>query len=463
VFSTTNENLIEHLEGIPVSKLPKTFRDALAITQALGYEYIWIDSLCILQGDKGDFAHQSGQMGDIYSNADLVLSADLAKNVHEGFLHERTPASFAIEIPLSKCNQHQHNQRKNENESISSEDSSHMERCTADNIKTIFVYPVQVGNDGPHTSPTCERAWCFQEQLLACRLIHFTKDSMYWKCRAHSRCECGVTDKGKHMHEVQDRYTRRPLESYANSEERSSVALIEEMRHWSHVVDEYSERKLTNPTDRLPAIAGFASRLQSPTLGEYHAGLWKNSLPSALLWGTGSSITMPETHAYIGPTWSWISSTKGSTANSEEMIDLAKVLEVRTYRESSETYGSIRASWIRLLGIVRRANTVGSLIHGLSMNYEWSTFKVRKRRDRRLQAIVSWDSTQHTFARPAMDIRSEFYFLLIGLSHNGESHTPKGLVLVKSPEQPGAFERVGKFFMTSQLGHGWKQKVVTII
>ena len=51
-FITERETLLERLESISFERLPKTCRDAIAITRTLGVRYIWIDSLCILQNDR---------------------------------------------------------------------------------------------------------------------------------------------------------------------------------------------------------------------------------------------------------------------------------------------------------------------------------------------------------------------------------------------------------------------------
>ena len=52
---TTKANLPDHLKGIPHRLLPKTFQDAVVVTRALGLRYLWIDSLCIIQDDEGDW------------------------------------------------------------------------------------------------------------------------------------------------------------------------------------------------------------------------------------------------------------------------------------------------------------------------------------------------------------------------------------------------------------------------
>lgn len=59
-------------EGILISKLPRTFREAFQLVQYCGLEYLWIDSLCIVQ-DKDeddinpDWSDEAAKMGDIYA------------------------------------------------------------------------------------------------------------------------------------------------------------------------------------------------------------------------------------------------------------------------------------------------------------------------------------------------------------------------------------------------------------
>jgi hypothetical protein len=57
--------------------LPKSIRDAIAITQKLGIRFLWVDSLCIIQqGDGGeDFRKESTTMHTVYDNATLTIAA----------------------------------------------------------------------------------------------------------------------------------------------------------------------------------------------------------------------------------------------------------------------------------------------------------------------------------------------------------------------------------------------------
>jgi Heterokaryon incompatibility protein (HET) len=51
---TTQATLERRKSGIEWSLLPKTFQDAVQLTRALGMEYLWIDSLCIVQDNEGN-------------------------------------------------------------------------------------------------------------------------------------------------------------------------------------------------------------------------------------------------------------------------------------------------------------------------------------------------------------------------------------------------------------------------
>jgi hypothetical protein len=66
---TTTSSLLKHQQGIQFNALPKTYQDAILITRKLGHQYIWIDSLCILQDSKFDWENEGAKMAEVYQNA----------------------------------------------------------------------------------------------------------------------------------------------------------------------------------------------------------------------------------------------------------------------------------------------------------------------------------------------------------------------------------------------------------
>jgi hypothetical protein len=81
---TTKQTLEQHCDGIPMSSLPLTFRQAVEVTRALGIQYLWIDSLCILQNDKDDCEREASLMGDVFANAYATLFAERSSHSDDG-------------------------------------------------------------------------------------------------------------------------------------------------------------------------------------------------------------------------------------------------------------------------------------------------------------------------------------------------------------------------------------------
>lgn len=86
---------------------------------------------------------------------------------------------------------------------------------------------------------------------------------------------------------------------------------------WFSLVESYSELELSNPTDRLPAIAAIAQRFAQWSPGnDYICGLWKNTLHQGLGFEIIRDEKNPGPHIdygpsltskseYIAPSWSW--------------------------------------------------------------------------------------------------------------------------------------------------------------
>jgi len=58
-FVTTLATLKEKEAGFPQSVLPQTLKDAISVTRSLGFRYIWIDALCIIQDSDEDKAAET--------------------------------------------------------------------------------------------------------------------------------------------------------------------------------------------------------------------------------------------------------------------------------------------------------------------------------------------------------------------------------------------------------------------
>jgi serine/threonine protein kinase len=153
---STKTNLQARRTAIPPRGIPPSFADVIAITKALGCDYLWIDCLCINQGEDGDFAEQAVSMQAVFSNAYCVIAAASADGAVDGFLKRDTESN-----PL-------------------------------DAVKVGSVYFSAVTNDFSRDvlkSPLNSRGWVLQERALARRTIFFTANQMYWECGDGIRCE----------------------------------------------------------------------------------------------------------------------------------------------------------------------------------------------------------------------------------------------------------------------------------
>src|SRR5207244_7875306 len=82
---------------------------------------------------------------------------------------------------------------------------------------------------------------------------------------------------------------------------------------WCSLVETYSDSHLTQPSDKMIALAGLASQFRDIAGDIYLAGLWKADLVKPLCCRYDSSsddhrkMYRSRTLHYYAPTWSWAS------------------------------------------------------------------------------------------------------------------------------------------------------------
>jgi hypothetical protein len=92
-LTTQGETEIEYMtKGIKVSKLSTNFQQAISVARFIGVRYIWIDSLCIIQGTHSDF-HKEGQlMHKVYRNSYCNIAAADSEDSRGGLFRPRDPS-----------------------------------------------------------------------------------------------------------------------------------------------------------------------------------------------------------------------------------------------------------------------------------------------------------------------------------------------------------------------------------
>lgn len=66
-----------------LKSLPQTIQDAVTVTRRLGFKYLWVDSMCIVQeGDEGnDYHEECAKMDQVYGNATITITASFSNSV----------------------------------------------------------------------------------------------------------------------------------------------------------------------------------------------------------------------------------------------------------------------------------------------------------------------------------------------------------------------------------------------
>lgn len=302
-LTTTKETLASHKDSIPWESLPKTFQHAILITTVLGVEYIWIDSLCILQDDKGDWAMESAKMSSIYENAWLTIAAAAGPDGAYGcFPTSRPIQEYDLALPNKSGSLGKVYARRLQS---SIETREHLTKMH--NILPLF-----------------QRAWVLQERLLSRRILYLFEDEMAFECGTSIRCECSGPCADEVMRPVEGtdyaglkyRYSSTLNQWYMHRNLWSSFLPFEPtgiLEIWDHLVSQYTRRKLTYYSDRLPALSGIAATIYNTgALGRYYAGLWEVRLAECLLWyvdpsAPGFDPLPPTIGPSTAPSWSWAS------------------------------------------------------------------------------------------------------------------------------------------------------------
>ncbi|KAF3764144.1 hypothetical protein M406DRAFT_330495 [Cryphonectria parasitica EP155] len=235
-------------------------RDAIQVCSKLDIRYLWVDALCILQGNDDtaveDWNHESQQMAKIFKSALVTLCA-------------ASSTSYSIDI----------------------------------NYYRLDSFPFHKQIDA---SRWYGRGWVHQEMRLSSRLLVFTSDWLFFMCDGLYLCENGLSV---------TREWRTPLAvgtCKADMQEEPFAAFASE-------IETFTAKDFTFDTDRLPALASLASMIAANTGSQYLAGLWRDNLDKDLLfarnvprYGTRGMVSFQKRIAalsapgsVIRPSWSW--------------------------------------------------------------------------------------------------------------------------------------------------------------
>ena len=290
-FSTTNPNVIEMQKGFPISRLPKTLQEAIMVARKLGFRYIWIDSLCILQDSPTDKELEIPKMPSYYKNASITICAG-GSDCHQGFLG-----------PRDRCDRHPDNPWQ--------KDLLQMPYLS----KAGETRPMLFRQNTPYClswEPISKRAWTFQERLLSSRMVIFGSRTI-WQCNERFVSDGGIEDWDADPRTVNHRRIHKSINSASPcGAEQSHIetmmpSLMTTYNTWYQAIREYSRREMSLPEDKLPAISGLALKLSETLQDQYIAGLWLRDISRGLMWSTWPFLQTKRPAVWRAPSWSWAS------------------------------------------------------------------------------------------------------------------------------------------------------------
>lgn len=491
---TTVETLAQNKTRIPWDNLPLMFQDAAAFTLSLGVKYLWIDSICIIQGDEEDWQREAGKMYAVYKNSYLTLAALVGHDSTCGLRNMSVKQNSVLlaELRIAETKYPLYMRR-----------SHYLDSVTRENIKESSA-------DIRSWYPLLSRAWAYQERTVSARVIFFTESEMIFQCLKNADCECGATQEYFRGNAAQlsktdiflksrtQSWATRSFEGNRSAENKllhmSAISsLITTMKHlpsilsedntradgrrararqaavtWRHhVVCEYSVLAITMPRDRLPAVGAIAEQFHRVRVGEvYLAGLWSGSLLDDLLWRSAHRALDVVSHKSKEnlerlpslPTWSW-ASLKCSIIYPSDGITVhkAEVLEANCSYMGDNAFGVLRSSKLVLRGRVLHSQLIwtGADVSICFLNGDsWTEFSDSIEGMRRA-LWVCMDRDQDGFQ--SIPSRQEIDVLEISISTSDSSQVSEWhfLLLRRKDTDECVYTRAGKatyFLMQEESG-----------
>jgi hypothetical protein len=270
--------------NIPWHRLSSIYKEAIRVTCALGYQYLWIDSLCIIQDSKSDWEYEARLMATVYGNAACNL-AFLFPFVSDETTKRSDPRDWNPCILRA---------------ATPSEPGAYIQHHTS-RLRAAYQSTAYQSTETPdwliqREWPLFTRAWTFQEYLLSPRTLLLGHKNLMWQCNAGfydellgpiaaaPRKPSNTTPKrGRDM--GKSRYfPPNLLPGFGEDVVMSAPASLSFMIDWQALLDEYHKRNLTQAEDRVIAFAGIACAFQNMGNLTYLAGAWAEFFPLCALW-----------------------------------------------------------------------------------------------------------------------------------------------------------------------------------
>lgn len=268
-YVTTAATVSTHIKrgGLAAAwaKLPRTIQDAILLVNRLGQRYLWVDSLCITQGNEMSWENNAKAMHLIYGHAYFTICAADGDS-ESGLRAASTMLRGTQYLRSAHINGETQGQEKYD-------DLTPMSTQYARGIRILVTRPLEVVI---HDSEWSKRAWTFQEQILSRRCLIFAEGRVYFQCRRAGISEDIWTDSNGNGWSL-----NRPTSPL------QSPSLLKRRPVWFYInfTRSYTSRCLTMAKDILSAFQGIKRLLEDSMDREaFLFGLPTSHFDLALLW-----------------------------------------------------------------------------------------------------------------------------------------------------------------------------------
>lgn len=245
------------------AELPGTIRDAIDLVRIIGYRYLWVDRLCIVQDDRINVQAHIWTMDQIYGYADLSIIAADGDNADVGLSRIR---------PLIISSHQQ----------ATSPFGATTRKGIEPDLHTLL-----------NASTYRHRAWTFQEEFFARKKLIFIDDQVFLKCGKGMWREDNIY--GSHA-------TLSPTACWLDHGRLHPDIYI----GYHGVVQGFAFRELSYPLDAMNAFAGVSNHVSEVFGARMKYGLPNSVFDWAMLWRTQNPLKQRETKDLSFPSWSWI-------------------------------------------------------------------------------------------------------------------------------------------------------------
>lgn len=280
VFQCTRTNVsnLEKDHGLALvrDQLPRTITDAIQLTAAMGEQYLWVDSICIVQDDDKNKQEQLSAMDAIYCVAALTIVSTSGTEASSGLSGLSPGSRTSIQ---------------------------HVEAVQG--LKLVNSLP-KVQKGANHTVWN-SRGWTYQERVLSQRLLFITSSQIIFKCPHSTAYEDKLSEGIETLNNpVLDK--NRTWMDVDHDPDRIELRKKINFISYVNLVEDYTPRKLSFSADILNAFTGCMSELEFTFRGTFLYGLPDTELDSAILWQPHGMIRRridPKTNVPLFPSWSW--------------------------------------------------------------------------------------------------------------------------------------------------------------